>query len=171
MYKKLSFKKRKNIPLLNLFLKITQKLNEINVIPIIYGSLGLYFEIGEKGLVNDIDFVLKDKDFKRCWDKIKGMMEGLGYKNDLSHAQEFIDRKPYVSFMAVNQLRKVTGNFKKLTEVEFKGAKFYNFTLKTYLKIYKNGLKNKWRCSKRERGDLIKIDYIKKHLRLSKKFL
>jgi len=61
----MNFKIKHNITIFKLFLKIVDELNKINIVPIIYGSLGLYLVIGEKEIINDLDFILTDNDFKK----------------------------------------------------------------------------------------------------------
>ena len=57
------FKTQHNKKLLSIFLKLTNKLNQIGITPITYGSLGLSLLIGEHSRINDIDLILTDTDF------------------------------------------------------------------------------------------------------------
>lgn len=158
------FKIEKNKFILEEFISIVCELNKIGIKPIVYGSLGLYLQTGEKGLIDDIDFVLKNIDFNKKWERINILMSNFGYINDLSHSQEFIGKKPYVSFMTIEQIRKLTPSIKKMMLVELNKAIFLNFQLEDYLKIYQEGLRNKWRKTRKEKDDLFKIDLIKRIL-------
>lgn len=158
------FKQKDNIAVFGLFLQIVKKLNKIGIIPIVYGSLGLYISIGERGKINDIDLILKNKDFKKTWNDIISIMSNFGYKIDPDHCEEFIGKTPYVSFSDISGMKDVTGIIKKFIRIKTSDAEFLNLSLKKYLSIYENGLNNKWRRMKKEKDDLLKISYIKDEL-------
>ncbi|MDD3808638.1 MAG: hypothetical protein PHG49_04055 [Candidatus Pacebacteria bacterium] len=50
---------------MDIFLSVVKNLNQINIIPIVYGSLGLSLIIGEKYTINDIDLIIFDEDFNK----------------------------------------------------------------------------------------------------------
>jgi len=163
--KKHVFRKSGNSSIFKLFLKIAKELNSLDVVPIIYGSLGLYISIGEKGVIKDIDILLKDKDKKNHWDDIKSIMKSLGYRLDPKHCEEFIGKKPYVAFSDMKGMKDVSGNIRKLIKARVDGIDFLNLPLKKYLSIYENGLKNEWRKKKKEKDDLLKMYYIREEIR------
>jgi len=68
--------------------------------------------------------------------------------------------------LKTSQIKKLIGQIKKPNETEFQNIRFQNLNLKDHLKIYQNGLKNKWRCEKKRDDDLNKIKYIKKFLKM-----
>lgn len=57
------FKLPHNQEVLNIFLKLAKELNKLKIIPIVYGSFGLYLAIGEQGPVNDLDLIISDNEF------------------------------------------------------------------------------------------------------------
>ena len=54
-----------NQKIMDIFLSVVKNLNQINIIPIVYGSLGLSLIIGEKYTINDIDLIIFDEDFNK----------------------------------------------------------------------------------------------------------
>lgn len=158
-----TFKNEKNKYLLSEFLRVAKLLNAEQIKPIIYGSLGLYLLIGEKGVVNDVDMLLLPEDFDKN-SQIKKIVLENGFKSDSDHEQEFEAKDYFLSFLSLSDIEKlIVEDEIELTEEEIYGVEFYNFTKETYQKIYAAGLKDKWRKEKKEAGDLEKLRQIEKH--------
>lgn len=155
-----------NQEVLNIFLKLTQELNKINILPITYGSFGLSLLIGEQWSINDLDLIISDKEFLNNWDNIKNnIMPKLGYEIDATHWQEFNGHDIPISILKISEIQKLTD----IHEDQFKKEKlrqieYYNLSLNQYLDIYKNGLLNKYRKQKKNKEDKQKIILIKQHL-------
>lgn len=153
-----AFKTKHNRSIFKEFKSITYALNKIGIKPTIYGSLGLYFLIGEKGKINDIDYILSKKNFSR-WDELVQLMKSSGYDIDSGHKQEFIRGNFFVSFIDIAKIEKLI--HKKLTLGKINNSlSCRNLALADYLAIYQKGLHNKWRKKKKERSDLRKIKLI-----------
>ena len=145
---------------------IVLALNKSDIMPIVYGSLGLSFLIGDHFEIGDIDFCLSDDLFSKKWTFIKDqLMSDLGYVIDETHCQEFTGKKYFVSFEQLSKIQKMTSIDETLLKKEtFDGAVFYNLSLSQYLDIYQKFLQNKDRWDKKSKRDLEKIDIIKQNL-------
>lgn len=147
--------------ILDEFILVTKALNKLGITPIVYGSLGLYFLIGRKIQINDIDLLVEENDFRQ-WDEIKKIVLDLDYQIDPDHDQEFKGKNCFLSILLVADIKKLIGKNKfNLKKTVLKNAVFYNFSLFEHIKIYQNGLKNIWRCRKKEKDDKEKIQLIK----------
>jgi hypothetical protein len=160
------FKLKHNKKIIDDFSLIVKKLNAIGITPIIYGSLGLCLLIGEHGRIADIDMLLTNTDFRRHWKKIKEcLIKEMGYKNDPDHAQELIGKTPYISFLKLSDVKKLTPiRPGQLTKYSLKKGIYYNLALPQYLDIYQGGLLGLDRKRKKERLDNKKIRLIKRCL-------
>jgi len=137
----------------------------MGITPIAYGSLGLAFLIKKQITINDIDIILLDDDFNNHWKDIcKFLTKDMKYAIDPDHKQEFLN-DVLVSFMSVNDIRKLTEiNISQLQKTTKNKIAYYNLTLNQHLDIYKNGLLNKFRRQKKDKDDKNKIALIRKYL-------
>lgn len=146
------FKQSKNIDLLKVFNEVIDGLKLIDITPILYGSLGLYLEVGEKGVANDIDLILVDSDFEK-WSKITSTMSYLGYLVDPDHGQEFVKGKCYVSFIKQSEIEALIG---QALDIILKGN-YYGISRESHYKIYTAGLKNIYRRERKLADDNDKV--------------
>ncbi len=152
----------KNQKINKLFREIVKSLNQQNIIPFIYGSFGLSLLLKDNEFkIEDLDFFVHNKkEFLIC----QNILLNNGFEKDPKHSREMIKRKTFVSFLDVADIEKLL-NEKILYNLEItQGVCFYNLQLKQYLKIYENGLKNKYRQSTKGKIDLEKINMIKAKL-------
>lgn len=149
---------------LAIFEELVKKLNGAGIIPIIYGSLGLYLILQKDGPVNDIDFIIdKPEEFSVC----KNVLLKNGFEIDPEHERELIKNGFYVSFIDRNDIEKLIKEPLKLNPATHNNKNFYNIELSQYLKIYTNGLNNKFRKERKEKDDLKKINKIELYSRQS----
>ncbi|MDO9510013.1 MAG: hypothetical protein Q7J14_01850 [Candidatus Magasanikbacteria bacterium] len=140
-----------------LFIKITKKLNEKGVVPTIYGSLGLSLKLNKLIDINDIDFLVKDsREFNVC----KKLLVDLNFKIDPDHSRELIGKIANISFLDISEVEKLIGEKLRLEKNLYHGVDFKNIGISQYLKIYKEGLKNKYRKEKKTIDDEKKIKLI-----------
>jgi len=153
-----------NKQILKLFIRLGRRLNAIEIEPVVYGSLGLYF-LGKKVIVNDVDFLLADKDFNRKWNDVKKLLKENKCEIDPDHEREFDCGGVFVSFLKLSEVSRLAKiDFPHLERNEYKGLVYRNLTLQQYLNIYRNGLKNKWRRKKKKQDDLDKIEIIRESI-------
>jgi hypothetical protein len=140
--------------------------NKHRVVPTVYGSLGLYLLIGEKGSIGDIDFLVEDDVMLNAWDALKrGIVGELGYHSDPAHSNEFV--KGHMSLSCLGY-RKITD----LIDVDLSAsilnihdkAVFRNLTAEQYLKVYGIVQFDKHRRRKSKAKDMAKIDALREYM-------
>jgi phosphoribosylanthranilate isomerase len=151
-----------------IFREVASALNKANIIPILYGSLGLYKAINKLGRkVNDIDVLVPDEFTGKKWNKLCEIMEQLGFILKNEHEHEFERNGELIAFGKANDLVRLTKVYPKDIEViEENGAKFRKLSPEQYLVCYKFMLRDSYRQEKRGNADKEKIglieDYLKK---------
>ena len=134
------------------FEKIVRDLNQIEIFPGVYGSVGLLLMDLIDTEPSDIDFIIDDSQSIDEWDKVIDAMKKNGYNIDPDHEREFIGNSPYISFEDVKNVSGLCGDDVRKNDLQnIDGLKFYLLTRKQLLKIYKAGLNNKYR--KQRKGD------------------
>jgi hypothetical protein len=140
------------------FTDIAKELNNNNVTPIIYGSLGLSLLISYPSKINDMDFLISsEEEFSIC----SSISEKQGFVFDPEHDREFEGNGTFVSFLNQKDIEDLIGHKLKLKLSQLDGAKFYNLSLEDYLNIYETGLRNKWRRRKKIKSDNKLIELIR----------
>lgn len=151
-----------------IFYEVARVLNKTNIIPILYGSLGLYKAINKlERKVNDIDVLIQDEFTGKKWSKLREIMEQLDFILEDEHEHEFERNGELVAFGKASDLVKLARVYPKDAEVtEENGAKFRKLSPEQYLVCYKFMLRDNYRQEKRGNADKEKIklieDYLKK---------
>ena len=155
----------------NEFIKITKKLNEIEIIPLLMGSVGLEIVTGKSWDAQDLDIhVPGDKrgwevppELSICnWDNIMKIMNSMGYYLIDLHEHEFSKEGLSVEFGIIDTLPDFAGVQLEDLELHQTGvAKYYLLNPKQYLSIYESSLKDSYRADKNNNKDSKKIDFLK----------
>ena len=148
------------------FLEVARKLNDFfNVIPILYGSLGLYKIIGEYSECSDIDILIPDEFVNERWDELIDLMEKMGFKLKDEHEHEFIRGSEIVAFAKQDDLiKRIELDPNKLIVSNINNIKFKELLIKNYLSVYRLMLRDDYRQKKRKKADQEKIDLIEKYI-------
>jgi len=148
------------------FLEVARKLNDFfNVIPILYGSLGLYKIIGEYSECSDIDILIPDEFVNERWDELIDLMEKMGFKLKDEHEHEFIRGSEIVAFAKQdNLIKRIELDPNKLIVSNIINIKFKELLIKNYLSVYRLMLRDDYRQKKRKKADQEKIDLIEKYI-------
>jgi len=151
-----------------IFREVARALNKANIIPILYGSLGLYKEINKlEKKVNDIDILVPDEFIEKS--KLYEIMEQLGFALKDEHEHEFERDGEVVAFGKANDLVTLAKVYPKDLEViEENGAKFRKLSPEQYLMCYKYMLRDGYRQEKRGNTDKEKIRLIEDYLKINK---
>jgi len=153
-----------------IFQEVARALNRANIIPILFGSLGLYKAINKlERRINDIDILVPDEFVKEKWNELNGTMKQLDFilKDEGEH--EFERDGELVAFGKTNDLINLARVYPKDLEViEENDAKFKKLSPEQYLMCYKYMLRDDYRQEKRGNADKEKIKLIEDYLKLNK---
>lgn len=154
------------------FLKITEKLNQSQIIPLLMGSLGLEFVTKMDWNARDIDIHVSgdsrgweapDSERIYQWSDIFEIMKELGYKLIDIHEHEFEKDNFSIEYGVKDTLY----NFAEVGQDELVFQKignvaFYTPTLEAFLKIYLASSKDSYRANNNNNKDFQKIEYLYK---------
>ena len=155
----------------NCFLENAEILNhKINIIPLLYGSLGLEVLTNSSLNADDIDilipqvFVTGDK-----WKEFNLFLESHGYA--LIDEREHTFRKDSVdySYASIEGLKEFADI--DICDIEIRnisGAKFMLLSLEQYLKVYQKSSQDGYRMNIKEKQDNQKIEFIKQQMNCTK---
>lgn len=153
------------------FLRITKKLNENNIIPLLMGSLGLEYLTKVDWHSGDIDIHVKgdprgweapDEDRIYEWNTIMNIMEKLKYKMIDLHEHEFSNGTHNVEYGTMDTLPDFAGIYlNELDLIHFDNVRFYLPTAEQYLKIYLSSSEDSYRADNNNHKDLAKIKFLK----------
>ncbi len=152
---------------LKIFLEVVRVFNRNKIIPVLYGSLGLYRAIDElERKVNDIDILLPDEFLTEKWNQLLNIMNDLNFVLKDKYEHEFIRDREIVAFGKVRDLVKLGKiDFEELKISEKDNAKFRELSPEQYLNCYKFMLRDTYRQEKRGNADKEKIALIEKYLK------
>ncbi|MDO8507366.1 MAG: hypothetical protein Q7S53_02255 [bacterium] len=109
------------------FLKIAKAFNSHQIVPTLYGSLGLYRVLDQTGEVNDIDIIIPAIYLSDKWDELIEIMAEAGYKQDSTFPHEFVNGGTRVGFESDADLyadiNPENFNITQVDNVEFKELK------------------------------------------------
>jgi len=154
----------------NIFLEVAGELNKsFEIIPILYGSLGLNRVIEENGTVNDIDILVPNEFVDGKWDELIETMNRLDFKLKNEHEHEFIREGKIIAFATNLDLVEMAGiRPEDLKISKESGIEFKELTPVQYLNVYQFMLRDSYRQEKRGTADKDKITLIKKYLAAKK---
>ncbi len=141
-------------------------LNKKNIIPVLYGSLGLYQIIEPLGTVDDIDFLVKEVWITDKWDELRSCLEKYEFKLEDEHEHEFSHPlfSSKIAFGSIEESGRHSGlNLEKARLVQGK-IKYYTLTAQQYLSAYKACLKDDYRQGKKGDADIQKIKALEEYL-------
>lgn len=148
----------------NEFLRIARRLNdELDIVPVLYGSLGLQVKSGIDLDPQDIDVLVPLEYLQEKWDGLRQTVEKMGYSFVDLHEHEFRKDGSKLAFAFMEDLAVFAGvDYSRLERVEEDGAMYQALSLEDFLKVYSNSLKDGYRRVKNNNKDMTKIEFIKK---------
>ena len=150
-----------------MFFENAKILNEkFEIIPLMYGSLGLEYITNETLDADDIDILIPEIFIGERWDEFHSFLNGKGYVLLDEKEHTFEKNGILYSYASIEEL-------KSFAEIEVSdieqlcndGIKFKVLSLKQYLKVYLASSKDGYRITVREKKDNEKIDFIGKKLK------
>lgn len=153
------------------FLIIAKRLNEVQITPLLMGSVGLEIVTKSSWDAQDLDIhipgdergweVPAEKSIFD-WDLIMGIMESLEYHLVNLHEHEFEKNDLSVEFGIINTLPSFAGvSLEDLEIHKEEDIKFYLLTPKQYLRVYEASYKDSYRAENNNHKDIRKIKYLK----------
>jgi hypothetical protein len=153
------------------FLKITKRLNEIHITPLLMGSVGLEIVTGENWDAQDLDIHVPgdergwDVPAEKAifdWDRIVRLMDSLGYRLINLHEHGFFKRGLSVEFGIIDTLPSFAGvSLEDLEMHQKEGLKFHLLTPNQYIRVYEASYKDSYRAENNNHKDIRKIEYLK----------
>lgn len=163
----------------NEFIKIAERLNEIEIIPLLMGSVGLEVVTGKSWDAQDLDIhVPGDKRGWEVppelniynWNEIVNMMSSMDYSLIDLHEHEFFKEGLSVEFGIIDTLPSFAGiQLEELGVHQVEGIQYYLLKPVQYLSVYKSSSKDSYRADNNNNKDISKIEYLKRMIHSNQK--
>ncbi len=150
----------------NLFLENARLLSDnLGIVPLLYGSLGLEYLTGDALDVDDIDILVPRVFITDRWQEFKSVLEEHGYVLTDEHEHTFVRDDVAYSYADIEDLEAFAGiNTEDIEMHEADGVRFLLLSLEQYLAVYKQSSKDGYRVNVRQKKDADKIRFIESKL-------
>ena len=150
----------------NLFLKNTRLLSDnLGIVPLLYGSLGLEYLTGDALGSDDIDILVPRVFITERWLEFKEFLEAQGYALTDEHEHTFVHDGAAYSYADIEDLESFAGIHAEDIEMcEADGIRFLILSLEQYLAVYRKSSKDGYRVNVRQKKDADKIRFIESKL-------
>ena len=150
----------------NLFLENARLLSDkFDIVPLLYGSLGLEYLTGDVLGVDDIDILVPREVITERWNEFKAILEVQGYVLADEHEHTFVRDGVAYSYADIEDLESFAGiRMKDIEMREADGVRFWLLSLEQYLAVYKKSSKDGYRVNVRQKKDADKIRFIESKL-------
>lgn len=150
----------------NLFLENAQFLSDkFDIVPLLYGSLGLEYLTGDILGVDDIDILVPRVFITERWLEFKELLETQGYALADEHEHTFVRDCVAYSYADIEDLESFAGIHAEDIEMhEVDGVRFMLLSLEQYLAVYQKSSKDGYRVNVRQKKDADKIRFIESKL-------
>ena len=150
----------------NLFFENAQILSDkLDIVPLLYGSLGLEYLTGDALGADDIDILIPRGFITERWHEFKVLLETHGYVLADEHEHTFARDGVAYSYADIEDLESFAGiNTEDIELHETDGVRFLLLSLEQYLAVYKQSSKDGYRVNVRQKKDADKIRFIESKL-------
>ena len=150
----------------NLFLENARFLSDkFDIIPLLYGSLGLEYLTGDALGSDDIDILVPRVFITERWCEFKALLEAQGYVLIDEHEHTFVRDSVAYSYADIEDLESFAGIHAEDIEMcEADGVRFLLLSLEQYLAVYRQSSKDGYRVNVRQKKDADKIRFIESKL-------
>ena len=150
----------------NLFLENARLLSDkIDILPLLYGSLGLEYLTGDVLGVDDIDILVPREFITERWNEFKAILEAQGYVLADEQEHTFVRDGVAYSYADIEDLESFAGiRMKDIEMREADGVRFLLLSLEQYLAVYQKSSKDGYRVNVRQKKDADKIRFIESKL-------
>ncbi len=144
------------------FIKIAKTMNkELNIIPVLYGSLGLEKVTGIEFSPQDIDILVPLTFLEENWELLKDVLEDIGYELIDLHEHEFQKGNVKIGISYYEDLKKFADvDYNNLKKNKDSGAIYRTLSISEYLKVYTRSSLDGYRRTKRDKKDQSKIEVL-----------
>ena len=150
----------------NLFLENARFLSDkFDIVPLLYGSLGLECLTGDALGADDIDILVPRVFITDRWHEFKTLLEAQGYVLLYVHEHTFVRDGVAYSYADIEDLEPFAGiNTETIEMHEVDGVRFMLLSLEQYLAVYRQSSKDGYRVNVRQKKDVDKIRFIESKL-------
>ena len=150
----------------NLFLENAQFLSDkFDIVPLLYGSLGLEYLTGDALDADDIDILVPRVFIIDRLQEFKAVLEEHGYVLVDEHEHTFVRDGVAYSYADIEDLEPFAGiNTEAIEMHEADGVSFLLLSLEQYLAVYQKSSKDGYRVNIRQKKDADKIKFIESKL-------
>lgn len=150
----------------NLFLENARLLSDkFNIVPLLYGSLGLEYLTGDALGADDIDILVLRVFITDCWQEFKAVLEEHRYVLVDEHEHTFVRDGVAYSYADIEDLESFAAiNTEDIEMHEVDGVRFLLLSLEQYLAVYRQSSKDGYRVNIRQKKDVDKIRFIESKL-------
>lgn len=147
---------------IEVFFEVAEILNtELQIAPLLFGSLGLEQRLGVDLNADDVDILIPEYYLNDGWKEICAIMEEMGYRLYDLHEHAFKRDGVSVAFAAIDSLGPFAGvDLNKIPLVNKGEVRYFLLGLKDYLSVYKASSKDSYRADKNNQKDFVKIQLI-----------
>ena len=150
----------------NLFVENARLLSDkFDIVPLLYGSLGLEYLTGDVLGADDIDILISRVFITDRWQEFKAVLEEHGYVLVDEHEHTFVRDDVAYSYADIEDLESFAGiRMKDIEMREADSVRFLLLSLEQYLAVYKQSSKDGYRVNVRQKKDADKIRFIESKL-------
>ena len=150
----------------NLFIENARLLSDkFNIVPLLYGSLGLEYLTGDILGADDIDILVPRVFITERWHEFKALLEAQGYVLADEREHTFVRDGVAYSYADIEDLEPFAGiNAETIEMHEVDGVRFMLLSLEQYLAVYQKSSKDGYRVNVRQKKDADKIRFIESKL-------
>ena len=150
----------------NLFLENARFLSDkFDIVPLLYGSLGLECLTGDDLNADDIDILVPRIFITQRWHEFKVLLEAQGYDIADEYEHTFVRDGVAYSYADIEDLEPFAGiNTEDIEMYEADGVSFLLLSLEQYLAVYRQSSKDGYRVNVRQKKDADKIRFIESKL-------
>lgn len=144
------------------FLLLAEDFNrQSDIVPLLYGSLGLEVLTGADTYPEDIDVLVPLAFLQDRWDELRQLIESRGYALVDLREREFDNGQHKIAFADIEDLEAFAGiRPEEIEEREDGAAKYKLLNLRQYYAVYNRSVLDGYRIGTRNKKDNEKIELI-----------
>ena len=139
---------------------------KLQIVPLLYGSLGLEVLTGHDFNADDVDILVPKQFIFDKWSILENLLENNGYKLVDLHEHTFEKYNYEFSFAGIENLEKYTEiSANDISVITAKECQYKLLSLSQYLVVYEKFSRDEYRIMRgKNPRDLYKVEYLKEKL-------